>query len=132
MNTQNSASRHIKSPKASICQKHHQTLHMNDGEVFLKRIYSRKLEFSSESKKAAKKTWQMTRKRTSEQLDQIISRKLRNNKFENLRSLRYRCHLLKKDHKHRKRIIKALKNGVLCPNWSDELCKKNSEKIDPF
>lgn len=70
--------------------------------------------------------------KTSAQLDQIISRKLRNNKFENLRSLRYRCHLLKKDHKHRKRIIKALKNGVLCPNWSDELCKKNSEKIDPF
>lgn len=132
MNAQNSASRYIKSTKDSVCQKHYQSLHMNDWKVFLKRIHSRKLEFSSESRKTAKKTWQMTRRKTSAQLDQIISRKLRNNKFENLRSLRSRCHLLENDHKHQKRIIKALKSGVLCPNWSGELCKKNPEKIDLF
>lgn len=93
-------------------------------------------------KREPKETWQMNRKRilerdqsirprcaakvnkSSAQLGQIISRKLRNNKFKNLRSLSCRCHhLLENDHRHRKMIIKALKNGVLCPNWSAELRK---------
>jgi hypothetical protein len=101
----------------------------------LKRI---KAWFLRQKKRQPQETRHMTRKRISKcdpfirhqyakvnksfvQLDHIISRKLRINRSENLRSLRCRCDLFENDHRHRKIIIKSLKNGVLCPNWSAEL-----------
>jgi 5-methylcytosine-specific restriction endonuclease McrA len=89
-----------------------------------------------------KEIWQMTRKKiikheqstrlrykakineSSAQLDQIITRKLGTHKSENLRTLRGRCHLLGNVPRHRRMMVEALKNGVLCPDWRAELSKE--------
>jgi hypothetical protein len=62
-----------------------------------------------------------SKNKSSIQLSQTISRNLGTNKPENLPTLRGRCRLLVKDPKHRKMIVKSLKNGALCPNWQMEL-----------
>jgi len=92
----------------------------------------------TQKKRWPKETWQMTRKNTAEcdqptclrytlevnrssaQWDQLISEKLGINKSENVHTLYGRCHLIEEHHRHRMMIIKALKNGVLCPNWRAE------------
>lgn len=50
-------------------------------------------------------------------IDHIVSGKLGSNHMSNLRTLCLRCHALRADKRHRGMIAKALKNGILPPDW---------------
>jgi hypothetical protein len=52
-------------------------------------------------------------------IDHIKSGKLGTNKLSNLRTLCKRCHVLRADCRHRGMIAKALKDGVIPPNWRE-------------
>lgn len=54
-------------------------------------------------------------------IDHIVSGKLGTNKISNLRTLCYRCHVLRADIRHRGMIGKALKKGIIPPNWRGEI-----------
>lgn len=62
--------------------------------------------------------------KSSAQLD--LSEKMGGNRSENVRSLSGRCHFLKHDRMQREMTVKALKNGILCPDWQAELKKLSS------
>ena len=49
--------------------------------------------------------------------DHIISGKRGSNELDNLRTLCYRCHVLRIDNRHRGMIANALKKGIIPPNW---------------
>ena len=50
-------------------------------------------------------------------IDHIISGKYGTNKFNNLRTLCRRCHVLRYDYRHRGMIAKALEDGVIPVDW---------------
>ena len=50
-------------------------------------------------------------------IDHIKSGKLADNSDENLRVLCRRCHVLRLDLRHRGMIYKAIKDGIVPPNW---------------
>ncbi|WP_188649077.1 HNH endonuclease [Marinithermofilum abyssi] len=52
-------------------------------------------------------------------IDHIRSGKLGTNKLKNLRTLCRQCHVLREDFRHRGMIAKALKDGVIPPNWRE-------------
>lgn len=52
-------------------------------------------------------------------IDHIKSGKLGTNELKNLRTLCRRCHVLRLDFRHRGMIAKALKDGVIPPNWRE-------------
>jgi len=52
-------------------------------------------------------------------IDHIRSGKLGTNEKKNLRTLCRRCHVLRADHRHRGMIAKALRDGVIPPNWRE-------------
>jgi len=52
-------------------------------------------------------------------IDHIRSGKLGTNKLKNLRVLCRRCHVLREDGRHRGMIGKALKDGIIPPNWRE-------------
>ena len=49
--------------------------------------------------------------------DHIISGKLGSNKISNQRVLCRRCHVLRDDKRHRGMIAKALRDGIIPPDW---------------
>jgi len=51
--------------------------------------------------------------------DHIYSGKLAGNKMSNLRTLCRRCHVLRKDMRHRGMIASALRDGIIPPNWRE-------------
>jgi 5-methylcytosine-specific restriction protein A len=52
-------------------------------------------------------------------IDHIQSGKLGTNALRNLRVLCRRCHVLRADLRHRGMIAKALKDGIIPPNWRE-------------
>lgn len=52
-------------------------------------------------------------------IDHIKSGKLGTNELSNLRTLCRRCHALRLDKRHRGMIGKALKDGLIPPNWRE-------------
>lgn len=52
-------------------------------------------------------------------IDHIKSGKTANNSLRNLRTLCRRCHVLRADKRHRGMIAKALKDGIIPPNWRE-------------
>jgi 5-methylcytosine-specific restriction enzyme A len=52
-------------------------------------------------------------------IDHIVSGKLGSNGMDNLRTLCRRCHILRNDKRHRGMISKALKDGIIPPNWRE-------------
>jgi len=50
-------------------------------------------------------------------IDHIKSGKFANNKFENLRTLCRRCHVLREDINHSGMIASALRDGIIPTNW---------------
>jgi len=52
-------------------------------------------------------------------IDHIKSGKLATNQLKNLRTLCRRCHVLRSDSRHRGMISKALKDGIIPPNWRE-------------
>ena len=52
-------------------------------------------------------------------IDHIISGKLGTNALSNLRVLCRRCHVLRCDFRHRGMIAKALKDGIIPPDWRE-------------
>lgn len=54
-------------------------------------------------------------------IDHIHSGKLGTNETTNLRVLCRRCHVLRIDARHRGMIAKALKDGIIPPNWRELL-----------
>lgn len=52
-------------------------------------------------------------------IDHIKSGKLGTNQLNNLRTLCRRCHVLRMDHRHQGMIAKALKDGIIPPNWRE-------------
>lgn len=54
-------------------------------------------------------------------IDHIRSGKLAGNELTNLRTLCRRCHVLRIDKRHRGMIAKALKDGIIPPNWRELL-----------
>lgn len=52
-------------------------------------------------------------------IDHVISGKRGSNHLQNLRTLCRRCHVLRRDQRHRGMILKALKEGLIPPNWRD-------------
>jgi len=52
-------------------------------------------------------------------IDHIRSGKLGTNALSNLRTLCKRCHVLRDDKRHRGMVSKALKDGVIPPNWRE-------------
>ena len=52
-------------------------------------------------------------------IDHIKSGKLAGNEKANLRTLCRRCHVLRADKRHRGMIAKALKDGIIPPNWRE-------------
>lgn len=52
-------------------------------------------------------------------IDHIKSGKNATNQLKNLRTLCRRCHVLRADNRHRGMISKALKDGVIPPNWRE-------------
>ena len=52
-------------------------------------------------------------------IDHIRSGKLGTNELSNLRTLCRRCHVLRVDFRHRGMISKALKDGIIPPNWRE-------------
>lgn len=59
-------------------------------------------------------------KRTAH-VDHIKSGKLAGNELSNLRALCRRCHVLRADKRHRGMISKALRDGIIGPNWREEV-----------
>lgn len=54
-------------------------------------------------------------------IDHIISGLNGTNKIKNLRTLCRKCHVLRKDHRHRGLINSALKEGLIPPDWRNHL-----------
>lgn len=52
-------------------------------------------------------------------IDHIKSGKNASNELSNLRTLCRRCHVLRADFRHRGMIAKALKDGLIPPNWRE-------------
>ena len=52
-------------------------------------------------------------------IDHIRSGKLGTNEMSNLRVLCRMCHVLRADNRHRGMISKALRDGVIPPNWRE-------------
>lgn len=52
-------------------------------------------------------------------IDHIRSGKLGTNELSNLRTLCRRCHVLRVDNRHRGMVAKALKDGVIPPDWRE-------------
>lgn len=52
-------------------------------------------------------------------IDHIISGKKGRNSLDNLRTLCPKCHILRRDFRHRGMTAKALKNGLIPPNWRE-------------
>lgn len=52
-------------------------------------------------------------------IDHIKSGKLAGNELKNLRVLCCRCHVLRADSRHRGMIAKALRDGIIPPNWRE-------------
>ncbi len=50
-------------------------------------------------------------------IDHIRSGKLAGNESSNLRTLCRRCHVLRRDPRHRGMISTALKKGIIPPDW---------------
>lgn len=50
-------------------------------------------------------------------IDHIISGKSGTNELKNLRTLCRRCHVLRYDPRHRGMIAKALRDGIIPPDW---------------
>lgn len=50
-------------------------------------------------------------------VDHIKSGKLGTNKMNNLRTLCKKCHVLRLDFRHRGMTSRALKSGIIPPNW---------------
>jgi 5-methylcytosine-specific restriction enzyme A len=54
-------------------------------------------------------------------IDHVQSGKLGTNQLMNLRVLCRRCHVLRVDQRHRGMVAAALRDGVIGPNWRDEV-----------
>lgn len=52
-------------------------------------------------------------------IDHIKSGKNASNELSNLRTLCRRCHVLRADNRHRGMIAKALRDGIIPPNWRE-------------
>ena len=52
-------------------------------------------------------------------IDHIKSGKNATNQLKNLRTLCRRCHVLRTDNRHRGMIAKALRDGIIPPNWRE-------------
>jgi 5-methylcytosine-specific restriction protein A len=52
-------------------------------------------------------------------IDHIRSGKLATNNLDNLRVLCRTCHVLRRDMRHRGMISKALKDGIIPPDWRE-------------
>ena len=52
-------------------------------------------------------------------IDHIQSGRHGKNEMINLRTLCRRCHVLRLDHRHQGMIAKALKDGIIPPNWRE-------------
>lgn len=52
-------------------------------------------------------------------IDHIQSGKNATNKYKNLRTLCRRCHVLRADFRHRGMIARALKDGIIPPDWRE-------------
>ena len=52
-------------------------------------------------------------------IDHIKSGKLGSNHDSNLRTLCRRCHVLRADMRHRGMIFKALRDGIIPPDWRE-------------
>ncbi|MFS0824347.1 HNH endonuclease [Bacillus sp. 1P02SD] len=50
-------------------------------------------------------------------IDHIISGVTATNKFSNLRTLCYKCHVLRADPLHRGMVQQAIKGGIIPPRW---------------
>lgn len=50
-------------------------------------------------------------------IDHIVSGKRGTNEMSNLRVLCRRCHVLRADHRHQGMIRKAIKSGIIPPDW---------------
>jgi 5-methylcytosine-specific restriction enzyme A len=60
-------------------------------------------------------------------IDHIQSGKLGSNKISNLRTLCRVCHVLRADHRHRGMTAKALKDGIIPPNWRSLVWKETQD-----
>jgi len=60
-------------------------------------------------------------------IDHIRSGLLGTNKLSNLRTLCRRCHVLRADMRHRGLIAKALRDGIIGPNWREEVWEEVGE-----
>jgi 5-methylcytosine-specific restriction enzyme A len=54
-------------------------------------------------------------------IDHIVSGKFGTNHHDNLRTLCRRCHVLRADFRHQGMISKALKDGIIPPNWREHV-----------
>lgn len=54
-------------------------------------------------------------------IDHIISGKRGTNKLSNLRVLCRRCHCLRSCHRHQGMISQALADGIIGPNWREQV-----------
>jgi 5-methylcytosine-specific restriction endonuclease McrA len=54
-------------------------------------------------------------------IDHIRSGKLGTNGDDNLRTLCRRCHVLRADNRHRGMIAGALRDGIIPPNWREQV-----------
>jgi len=52
-------------------------------------------------------------------IDHIRSGRLSSNCLDNLRVLCRRCHVLRADKRHRGMVARALKDGIIPPNWRE-------------
>lgn len=52
-------------------------------------------------------------------IDHIKSGKTASNSLSNLRTLCRKCHVLRNDKRHRGMISKALRDGIIPPNWRE-------------
>lgn len=86
-----------------------------------------------------KEIWQQTRRKVWERdngecvhcllpvalnecnIDHIKSGKLAGNELSNLRTLCKKCHVLRIDKRHRGMISRALRDGLISPDWRSEL-----------
>lgn len=64
-----------------------------------------------------KPEWSLSLKKCH--VDHIKSGKLGTNKLSNLRILCRRCHVLRADKRHRGMIAKALRDGIIPPDWRE-------------
>lgn len=54
-------------------------------------------------------------------VDHKKSGKLSNNSLSNLRTLCRRCHVLRADKRHRGMIAAALRDGIIGPDWREQV-----------